>query len=185
MKPVSTYLSLYPSRNKVRLFLFMCLLAQVFYISLGTLKFSLPSRISEISINSFLPENFEVSIGQPYIRGISRIGCKSLVVRSNEMVVLEFNDLSLPIKPAWPLDNYLSFFSGLNFSKVKVLPDKTEVGNFEILDFSLKNYHMDHPSFLHAIIKSGNVQADLNLEFQNINKIFENILSAPKSSTPN
>lgn len=185
MKPVSTYLSLYPSRNKVRLFLFMCLLAQVFYISLGTLKFSLPSRISEISINSFLPENFEVSIGQPYIRGISRIGCKTLVVRSNEMVVLEFNDLSLPIKPTWPLDNYLSFFSGLNFSKVKVLPDKTEVGNFEILDFSLKNYHMDHPSFLHAIIKSGNVQADLNLEFQNINKIFENILSAPKSSTPN
>ena len=78
MKPVRAYASLYRVRNKVNLLLFICLLAQIFFLLTGSQRIPLPSRFVEVLVNSFLPNDILVKLERPEILGFSELECENL-----------------------------------------------------------------------------------------------------------
>ena len=117
MKPVSTYLSLSQAGNKVRLLLLICLLAQVFYFSIKEFKGSLPAKLIEVSrIASIISEDIRVEINQPYIVGLSKIEFEGLLIKSKETILLQAQDLSLSLRPAWPSKDPLALINQIEVS---------------------------------------------------------------------
>ena len=174
MKPVSTYLSLSQAGNKVRLLLLICLLAQVFYFSIKEFKVPLPAKLIEVSIASIISEDIRVEINQPYIVGLSKIEFEGLLIKSKETILLQAQDLSLSLRPAWPSKDPLALINQIEVSSATFLPDQRDKNHWGVSEFSLNHHYHDNSLFLKTSLELGEIRTELNFEVQNIDQLHKN-----------
>ena len=98
MKPVRAYASLYKVRNKVNLLLFICLLAQIFFLLTGSQRIPLPSKFTEIVVNYFLPNDILIKLERPEIIGFSVLECGKAEIWAKGSNILEIKDTNIIFK---------------------------------------------------------------------------------------
>jgi hypothetical protein len=173
MKPVRTYLSLTRARNSSRLFLFIILLAQVFYLSVGNIKVPLPSKLLEATAQSLLPSELDVIINRASLVGFSNVELESFVLKYQDKMVLEMEGFSLKLQPHWPTDNPFKLIEMGKLSNARIFPVKESLENFQISNLSLGYLGDDDSLFLKTTLDIKPINTDLHLEIRDINKFLK------------
>ena len=139
MKPVRAYASLYKVRNKVNLLLFICLLAQIFFLLTGSQRIPLPSKFAEIVVNSFLPNDILIKLERPEVIGFSVLECGKAEIWAKGSNILEIEDLSISLNPSGAMNKALFLINKIKFSSANFLKEEKVGPVIEIKQFSLKN----------------------------------------------
>jgi len=172
MKPVRAYASLYRVRNKVNLLLFICLLAQIFFLLTGSQRIPLPSRFVEVLVNSFLPNDIFVKLERPEILGFSELECGKAEIWAKSSNLLEIKDLSISLNPSGAINRALFSINKIKFSSANFLNEDKAGPVIEIKEFSLKNRSLEETLFLKGNIILGSLQSSIHLEVKKMSRIF-------------
>ena len=124
MKPVRTYLSLARARNSSRLFLSILLLAQVFYLSVSTIRIPVPSKLLESTAQYLLPHELDMIINRATLIGFSNVEFENLVLKHNDKILLEIEEGSLDLQPQWSTGNPLELIEMAKLSKARIFQSK-------------------------------------------------------------
>ena len=172
MKPVRAYASLYKVRNKVNLLLFICLLAQIFFLLTGSQRIPFPSKFAEIVVNSFLPNDILVKLERPEIIGFSVLEFGKAEIWAKGSNILEIKDLSISLNPSGAINKALFLINKIKFSSAVFLKEEKVGPVIEIKQFSLKNRSQEETLFIKGNIFLGSLQASIHLELRKLSKIF-------------
>lgn len=170
MKPLRAYDSLRKAGNKVKLLLFLCLLAQVFFLLIGSQRISLPSRIVEIVVNSFLPEDLLIKLQKPEIIGFSQLELGKAELWSHDSNLLEISGLSISLNASRSWNNPLLAFEKINFSQAHLLRQKNRHQGIEIKQFSLIKRSPEDTFFVKGDINLGDLSSTMHLEITQFDK---------------
>ena len=168
MKPVRTYLSLTRAKSSSRLFLFIILLAQVFYLSVGSIKIPLPSKLLETTIQSLLPSELDVIINRASLVGFLNIELEKFVLKHQDKIVLEMDGVSLELQPQWPTDHPFELIDMGKVSNVMIFPVKEGSENFQISNLSLRYLGNDNCLILKTKVALAPLSTELNLKIRDI-----------------
>ncbi len=174
MKPVRTYLSLSRARNNMRLGFFLLLLAQVFYLAIGTLKIPIPGKLLEFSSQLLLPDEIEMVIHEPLIVGLSRIELEKLIIKIQDKSVLKLENFALSLTPSWSLFDPLSLLENIHLSSAIILPGNEDLDDFILTDLSLNHNPGEQSLFLKTGIKVGQIKSRLSIEIQDYSTFLKN-----------
>ena len=172
MKPVRAYASLYKVRNKVNLLLFICLLAQIFFLLTGSQRIPLPSKFAEIVVNSLLPNDILIKLERPEIIGFSVLECGKAEIWAKGSNILEIKDLSISLNPSGAMNKALFLINKIEFSSANFLKEEKMGPEIEIKQFSLKNRSQEETLFLKGNIFLGSLQSSIHLELRKLNRLF-------------
>ena len=184
MKPVRAYASLYKVRNKVNLLLFICLLAQIFFLLTGSQRIPFPSKFAEIVVNSFLPNDILVKLERPEIIGFSVLECGKAEIWAKGSNILEIKDLSISLNPSGAMNKALFLINKIKFSSANFLKEEKVGPVIEIKQFSLKNRSQEETLFLKGNIFWGSLQSSIHLELRKLSRIFHQDFRSEQKPMP-
>ena len=137
MKPFSAYASLRKVGNKAGLLLFLILLAQVFFLLIGSQRISLPSRFVEIVVNSFLPDDLIIKLEKTEILGFSELELHEVEIWSGGLNLLEIQGLSMSLNPSEAWNHSFLVPNKVKFDGAHVLKKDKDGQGIKIKEFSL------------------------------------------------
>ena len=171
MKPGRTYLSLTRASNSSRLLLSILLLAQVFYLSVSTIKIPLPSKLLEATAQYLLPNELEMIISRASLVGFSNVEFENLVLKHSDKILLEMEGISLDLQPHWPSGHPLELIEMGKFSKARIFPVKEVSENILISNLTLRYLKNHDCLFLKTDMVMAQQSTGLHLEIRDIDKM--------------
>ena len=183
MKPDKAYQSLAKAKSKIGLILFLCLLAQIFYYSLSTFRISLPNRIVEAIIDSFLPEELAVKVNSPRIIGLRKVEFGSFNLWFQQTNLLQLNDLSISLNPFFETEFLPSIIEGVALSSGHILPSANRRNDLEFSELLIEQKPKKNLFFVRSKIGFGPIQTNFIFHSRDLQKIIEQRLT-PKNKDP-
>jgi len=183
MKPFSAYASLRKVGNKAGLLLFLILLAQVFFLLIGSQRISLPSRFVEIVVNSFLPDDLIIKLEKTEILGFSELELHEVEIWSGGLNLLEIQGLSMSLNPSEAWNHSFLVPNKVKFDGAHVLKKDKDGQGIKIKEFSLNKRTGEDSLFLRGDINMGTVSSSIHIEIRQLDKIGLQFFDSKKKSS--
>lgn len=159
-------------KNKFGLLLFLFLLSQIFFISLQTLLIPLPTRFSEILVNSYLPEGLSVKITNPRVKGLSLLEFNEVSLHYKNKNLAKFQNLSIGLLASPNSKNNFPFIESVKCQEINFLEQENEKPLVKLSQTSLSPQKSSGRLFLFSLLETGSVLAKIKIELCNLNQLF-------------
>ena len=168
--------------NKASLLLFLILLAQVFFLLIGSQSISLPSRFVEIIVNSFLPDELVIKLEKTEIRGFSELKLGKAAIWTRDSNLLEIQGLSISLNASEAWNHSFLLLNKIKFEDAQLLKKDKDGQGFKINNFSLTNRTSEDSLFLRGDINMGTLSSSIDIEIRQLDKIGLHFFDSNKKS---
>ena len=150
-------------KSKFVMLLVLLLLTQIFFINLQSVNIPLPSRFSEIVINSFLPQGITVKIKKPTVKGFKKISVEECSLKSKDLEIARINELTFVLSPTSNFEKSVTSINEIHFKKAVFLNDGSEPNLLCLSQTHLRpSFHCDKLS-LTSSLKIGSISANIKM----------------------